>query len=189
MKNPTIFYVYEHWRPDKGECFYVGKGKDNRAYTMHPRNSHHMNIQAKLARLDLVVEIKIVAHGLTQDEALRMEIDRIDLWECDGADLANMTAGGRGGATFTGCRHRPDSIEKIRSYRRTFRHTEESKRKISDSQTGKKMSPAFCEQLRSRATGNKNWLGKKHKPETIEKMRAARTAYWAAKHAVSGETK
>lgn len=24
------FYVYEHWRPDKGECFYVGKGKKHR---------------------------------------------------------------------------------------------------------------------------------------------------------------
>jgi hypothetical protein len=26
------FYVYEHWRPDKDVCFYVGKGHGRRAY-------------------------------------------------------------------------------------------------------------------------------------------------------------
>ena len=25
-----IFYVYEHWRPDKSVCFYVGKGCEDR---------------------------------------------------------------------------------------------------------------------------------------------------------------
>ena len=33
MSKPLadIFYVYEHWRPDKNVCFYVGKGKGKRA--------------------------------------------------------------------------------------------------------------------------------------------------------------
>jgi len=26
-----MYYVYEHWRPDKDICFYVGKGKGSRA--------------------------------------------------------------------------------------------------------------------------------------------------------------
>lgn len=29
----SIFYVYEHWRPDKDVCFYVGKGSKGRART------------------------------------------------------------------------------------------------------------------------------------------------------------
>lgn len=29
MKNN--FYVYEHWRLDRDECFYVGKGTGKRA--------------------------------------------------------------------------------------------------------------------------------------------------------------
>lgn len=28
----TIFYVYEHWRLDRDECFYVGKGQRKKAY-------------------------------------------------------------------------------------------------------------------------------------------------------------
>lgn len=31
------FYVYEHWRPDTGVCFYVGKGKEKRAWDMKRR--------------------------------------------------------------------------------------------------------------------------------------------------------
>lgn len=33
----TDYYVYEHWRPDKSACFYVGKGKyQKRAFDMGP---------------------------------------------------------------------------------------------------------------------------------------------------------
>lgn len=47
------FYVYEHWRPDKDICFYVGKGKGRRANVMYGRGSHHERIQAKLKRLGM----------------------------------------------------------------------------------------------------------------------------------------
>ena len=30
----TIFYVYEHWRPDKDLPFYVGKGKNSSPKTI-----------------------------------------------------------------------------------------------------------------------------------------------------------
>ena len=39
------FYVYEHWRPDRDECFYVGKGKGGRANVMYGRNRHHEAVQ------------------------------------------------------------------------------------------------------------------------------------------------
>ena len=35
----NIFYVYEHWRPDHDECFYVGKGKGGRANEAEAREA------------------------------------------------------------------------------------------------------------------------------------------------------
>lgn len=70
MKNPNCYYVYEHWRPDKDVCFYVGKGKKYRAYDMKTgRSGYHGNIQAKLARMGMCVEIRLVADGLSEIDA------------------------------------------------------------------------------------------------------------------------
>src|SRR5580658_6240831 len=91
------FYVYEHWRPDRGECFYVGKGHGRRAYDMRRgRNRWHKFLQAKLSALGTAIEIKIIADGLTEAEAFAKEIERIAFWKNDGADLCNLTDGGDG---------------------------------------------------------------------------------------------
>lgn len=57
-------YVYEHWRPDSGTCFYVGKGRGKRARD-NSRNQYHANIVAKLKRLGLRPEARIIASGLS----------------------------------------------------------------------------------------------------------------------------
>ena len=90
------FYVYEHWRPDRGECFYVGKGHGRRANVMYARSRHHLNIQAKLERMGMCVEVRMIASDLTEDEAFAMEIERIAFWISDGAELTNLTVGGEG---------------------------------------------------------------------------------------------
>ncbi len=101
MIDGNIFYVYEHWRPDRDECFYVGKGKAGRANQLrHNRNPLHKFIQAKLSRLGTAVEVKIVADGLSESEAFALERERIALWRADGADLANWTDGGDGPAGY-----------------------------------------------------------------------------------------
>lgn len=92
----NVYYVYEHWRTDKDECFYVGKGKRRRAYNMKWRNKFHKAIQGKLYREGFAVEVKIVASGLTEQEAFALEIERIKFWRNSGADLANITNGGDG---------------------------------------------------------------------------------------------
>lgn len=75
MKN--IFYVYEHWRPDRGECFYVGKGKGGRANELrHNRNRFHKFIQAKLSRLGTAVEVRIISDCLSESEAFALERER-----------------------------------------------------------------------------------------------------------------
>ena len=50
MGMENRFYVYEHWRLDRDECFYVGKGKKYRAYKMQDRNRYHAAIVGKLQR-------------------------------------------------------------------------------------------------------------------------------------------
>lgn len=90
------FYVYEHWRLDRDECFYVGKGMKNRAYKMRDRNAHHQAIMAKLSREGSGMEVRMVATGLTEDEAFSLEIERIAFWRGLGVDLANISSGGDG---------------------------------------------------------------------------------------------
>jgi hypothetical protein len=94
--SAKLFYVYEHWRTDRDECFYVGKGKGNRAYNLKSRNKHHKAIMAKLSREGFAMEVRIVQSGLSEQDAFLLEIERINFWRESGVDLANMTNGGEG---------------------------------------------------------------------------------------------
>lgn len=107
----TKFYVYEHWRPDTGRCFYVGKGKNDRAYRLSYRNRYHRAISAKLVKLGMEVEIRIVARGLGENEAFALEMERIAFWRMVGIPLVNQTAGGDG---IYGFRHSPKTRQRQR---------------------------------------------------------------------------
>jgi len=140
------FYVYEHWRLDKDECFYVGKGRGSRAYGRTSRNIHWKNIVAKLERTGFAYEVRIVASNLSEEDAFNLEAERIVFWK-DIVDLANLTDGGEG---FSG-----------------GRHTEESKKKISVS--SKKTAAANKDKMRARMIGELNhFFGKTHTKETID---------------------
>lgn len=103
-----IYYVYEHWRLDKDECFYVGKGSGKRAYTINGRNQHWKNIVDKLERTGFAWEIRIVKSGLSEEESFNLEIERIGFWK-NKVDLTNKTGGGLG--------HRNPSQETIKKLR------------------------------------------------------------------------
>jgi len=136
----SSFYVYEHWRPDTGACFYVGKGRDKRAWHVRDRNDRHMKVLAKLRRLGLVVEIKIVVDGLDEIDAFQIERARIAQWRAEGVELVNMTDGGDGVSGLV--------------------MSDEARAKMSARKIG--------------LPGRKTMLGRKHSPETIEKMRTAK---------------
>jgi hypothetical protein len=144
-----MFYVYEHWRPDRDECFYVGKGKGKRANDMSIRNGHHKAIQAKLLRLGMGVEVKIFAGNLTEDDAFRIEKERILFWKNLGIDLANHTDGGEGVSGF--------------------KLTEDQKNKISLTHKGKSKSREHREKI---GKGNKNKIVS---AESRARMSASRT--------------
>jgi hypothetical protein len=75
------FCVYEHWRPDKGICFYVGKGKPKRVKRFERKeNERHLRILEKLAKRGLRTEVKIIASGVSEDIAFALEKERIAYW-------------------------------------------------------------------------------------------------------------
>ena len=148
------FYVYEHWRLDRLECFYVGKGNGNRAYTMSGRNRHHKAIQAKVIREGFAIEVRMIATGLSELDAFRIELERILFWKEAGADLANMTNGGGG---VTG-----------------YVFTPEVRLKMSISQRKREPRPSHSIETRRKiglsGLGRKARLGKKHSESTKKKL-------------------
>lgn len=128
------FYVYEHWRLDRDECFYVGKGTGRRAYNMCKRGAHHKAIQKKLHREGSSIEVRIVADGLTEQQVFNLEIERIAFWKNAMVDIINITSGGIGGATRTGATTPPDVRAKMRA-----------------AKLGKKRSPETCAKISAAA--------------------------------------
>lgn len=161
MTEKHIFYVYEHWRPDIGTCFYVGKGKDRRAWDMkNMRNRHHMAITSKLTSLGFCVDVRIVVNQISEEAALNLEIDRIATYGME--NLSNMTSGGDG----------------LRN------PSKETREKISLSQKIRYAKPgakeALSRQNKGRVTSEETKLklsaiskGRRHSIETIEKIKIA----------------
>lgn len=89
-------YVYEHWRPDTNTCFYVGKGNGKRGHLIWGvrRNEHHHRIVEKLRRNGLKVEVRIILDSLSDEDAFKMEQERIAFYGIE--NLTNQTAGGDG---------------------------------------------------------------------------------------------
>lgn len=99
MEN--IYYVYKHVTKDSNETFYIGKGKNYRAFSTKSRNRFWKNIVEKH---EYVVEF--VSKNLTEQEALNLEIEEIR----KNKPRANMSVGGKGGAT--GYKHNPETVKK-----------------------------------------------------------------------------
>lgn len=147
-------YVYEHWRPDKDVCFYVGKGKGRRANDMRRgRNRFHKFIQVRLSKAGMAVEVRIVVPNLDESSAFDIEKKRIAFWREAGVDLANMTDGGEGTSGA--------------------KHTEAWKKEQSLRSKGRKISIEARQKLSIALKGNKNGLGTKKSAEAIERTAAA----------------
>jgi hypothetical protein len=143
MAEQNTFYVYEHWRLDRDECFYIGKGRGDRAYRRSHRNSHWHNIVAKLERIGSGYEVRMVAVGLAEEEAFSLEKERIAFWR-NIVDLANKTDGGDGISGFV----MPDEARQKMSAKAKGRpgvksmlgkkHSAETRTKMSAAKSGKK---------------------------------------------------
>ena len=86
-------------------------------------------------------------------------------------NILRVAGGGRYGIA-----HSPETKAKMSAAAQGHTLSAESRAKLSASRTGKKLPPftqEHREKMGAAQIGNKRWLGKKHKPETIEKIRAA----------------
>jgi hypothetical protein len=188
MTTSGTFYVYEHWRLDRDECFYVGKGKGNRAYSTKDRNRHHKAICAKLSREGFAMEVRMVATGLSEKEAFVLEIERIAFWRSAGVDLVNLTNGGEGASGYkptakmreylslvnTGKKRSEETKRKLSEARKKWDFSEETKKKISNTLRGR---PAHfkgrhhTEEAKAILSAKAKLRGPpKLTPETIEKI-------------------
>jgi hypothetical protein len=165
----NVFYVYEHWRPDKDVCFYVGKGRNLRAWKMQSRNWHHSAVCKKMKRLGLTIDVRIVVTDLSEDTAWLVECERIDFYGLE--NLTNKTRGGPGIPNpKADVRRKIGIAHRGNKYMVGRKHSAETRRKISERHKGKKADPAVVEMLRRINTGNKYNLGKTIPPEVRAKM-------------------
>lgn len=120
MKN---FYVYLHRRETDNSIFYVGKGKDRRAWSRSCRNQHWKNVAAKHG-----VSVEIYQSGMS--EACALTLERIAIASLGISKLANVTFGGGGTSGY--------------------RHTDETRAKIAESGRGRPFHPNSAIGLRAR---------------------------------------
>jgi hypothetical protein len=166
------FYVYEHWRPDTGTIFYVGKGKGRRAQDMKGERSRwHRFVVRKLDALGHAVEVRIVYSNLVESDAFAKEIERIAYWRAQGALLVNMTNGGEGasGALVSAATR---ALISDRSKGR--KHSEETRAKMSTSAAGNKRALGYKRKPHEIAAISARSKGKSPSRETREKMRLAK---------------
>ena len=123
--NTRDFYVYLHRRATDGKVFYVGKGNGDRAFEKR-RNKYWKNTVAKHG-----YTVEFYATGLQEWYAFELEKELIAYYGRE--NLCNMTDGGEG------------------SSGRVISH--ESRKKISKTKTGKKLSNEHIELIRKKSTG------------------------------------
>lgn len=135
------FYVYEYFKKDTDEVFYVGKGTARRMYELHNRNRYFNAVYAKYD-----CDVRIYKGDLTNEKSCEIERERIAELKAIGQAYCNFTEGGTGFSTGKlnpifkrikeGTAKLFDGTENYRSF--TGRnHSDESKRKMSENRTGK----------------------------------------------------
>lgn len=162
MSSPaTIFTVYEHWRPDTGRCFYIGKGRGARHEDMvNGRNDRHHAVQKALAMSGLRPSIVVIARNLSEADAFLLERARISFWKSEGHELANLSCGGEG---CSGYKHTPEAIAKTVAFHTGRKRSAETRAKIAAKATGRKADPARIEMLASLNRGRKRQFTEEHK--------------------------
>lgn len=112
-----MFYVYEHIRLDTNAVFYVGKGCGGRVRSKDKRNKHWHAIAAKAG-----CSGRVIAESDDEELIFLAEEERIDQLRRLGIMLTNQTDGGEGGLSG-------------------YRHTDESRRKISEKHKDRYKNP------------------------------------------------
>lgn len=154
MAKSTIIYCLVD--PRNGEPRYVGKTVQE----LEVRVNCHMQDKSNCHRVHWLNELK--REGLKPDYFIIEEIEGAWPWQeserfwigyfkRSGFKLTNNTSGGDGvpnlppetrarmRLTWLGKKHKPETIEKLRACRPNYKHSEETKARMSASQKGRKI--------------------------------------------------
>lgn len=195
------YYVYVYCNPLKilnekigkyhfeFEPFYIGYGINNRCYSHLKRksdsNKHKFNTIRMLIESNIKPVIIKLESCLEKENAKQFEKDLISLIgtiknipNIKRGSLTNMTPGGDGGDTFSGRKHKQESIKKMKYARSLQIFSDETKQKIRVSQQNRdiqisdKQREAMINGLRnlssdswnniSKATKNTVWIYKEN---------------------------
>ena len=166
------FYVYEHIRLDNMTCFYVGKGKGERAYNLE-RNDHHDRISNRHGHA-----VVIIKDNLTEEEAFELERDTIEDYVFNlgyGIDiigfnnkedneighLTNCTWGGEG---VSGIQLSEETKQRMSESHKGKHNSEETKKKMSESKKGIQLSEEHKQKL------SESLKGRQFSEETKKKL-------------------
>lgn len=178
-EKDNCYYVYEWFIIDTLEVFYVGKGKNMRRF-LTKRNDYFNKIYNKYK-----CAVRIVECNLTEQEAYELEKERIAELKIIGQAKANFHSGGLGGDTGYRAYGKDNPMYGKPGYWRNKKvpeHVIENLRKVNIGRKpwnkGRKLGP-LPEETKRKIRENTNFLsgenhpmyGKKHKPETIKKMK------------------
>jgi group I intron endonuclease len=135
----VYFYVREDGTP-----YYVGIGTKKRPFEKHAHRSHNKDFKPKNEQ-----QILIIHQGITREEAKQLEIEYIANFKrkCDGGVLINLTIGGDG--------------------RNGDKHSDETKRKMSEVRKGKIISPESIAKMVKTRKANGSFIPSE---ETRKKM-------------------
>lgn len=172
-----MFYVYVYIDPRKppvtingytfcGEPFYIGKGKDKRAWAHLKESGTRVINTLKHGKIQRIIDsgsepvIEMLAIDLTEENALEQEQAWIaaigtkwNIRTIPRGPLTNMTSGGEGRVPseelrkkssrpgekngMFGKTHTAEARQRISEFRQTFRHTEETKAEMIRSRNSK----------------------------------------------------
>ncbi len=84
----TNFFVYAHYTKDTNTLFYIGEGREKRAYSKLNRNKHWNNIVSKHG-----FTVKFLFCNITKEEAERIEKELIKKHRDSGDKICNVCEG------------------------------------------------------------------------------------------------
>lgn len=154
-------YVYRHIRLDTNVPFYIGISDDNdgtfkRAYDLTHRNLSHQTITNISA-----VRVDIILNDISWEEACEKEKELIKLYgrnDINEGTLVNLTDGGSGmGGLSSHVRQLMSFKTKLNhiNHPEKYLHSDETKKKISISNTGRKFSDEHKQKMREAKLGKK----------------------------------